>query len=144
MSTETTAALDPIDAATTGRLEGTAPCPSEAADANTQQRMIMRMIYAVLAHQDRRSLVAIAITTGEGQIFRHAGTAVLERNNVIEMERQLGEGFREAAIFASVPGSGADGFVNRLIHIPTQPVAFLCSERRAFALRNSKVRPTLR
>jgi hypothetical protein len=32
---------------------------------------------------------------------------VLERDNVIEMERQLGEGFREAAIFASVPGPGA-------------------------------------
>lgn len=29
---------------------------------------------------------------------------MLERNDVIEMERQLGEGFREAAIFASVPG----------------------------------------
>ena len=56
-----------------------------------------------------RSLVAIAVTTGAGQIFWHAGTAVLERNNVIEMERRLGEGFREAAIFASVPGSGADG-----------------------------------
>src|SRR6266702_5671183 len=91
-----------------------------------------------------RSLVAIAVTTGEGQIFWRAWTTMLERNDVIEMERQLGEGFREAAIFASVPGPGTDGFVNRLIHVPTQPVAFLCSERRAFALRNSKVRPTLR
>jgi hypothetical protein len=69
---------------------------------------------------------------------------MLERNDVVEMERQLGEGFREATIFAPVPGSGADGLVNRLIHLPTQPVVFLCSERRAFALRNSRVRPTLR
>jgi hypothetical protein len=61
-----------------------------------------------------RSLVAIAVTTGEGQIFWHAWTTMLERNDVIEMERQLGEGFREAAIFASVPSPGTDGFVNRL------------------------------
>ncbi len=69
---------------------------------------------------------------------------MLERNNVIYMERQLGEGFREAAIFASVPSPDADGFVNGLIRVPTQLAVFLCSERRAFALRNSKVRPTLR
>jgi hypothetical protein len=63
-----------------------------------------------------RSLVAIAVTTGEGQIFWHARALMLERNDVIEMERQLGEGFREAAILAPVPGPGADGLVNRLIH----------------------------
>jgi hypothetical protein len=71
-----------------------------------------------------RALVAIAVTKREGQIFQHAGTAVLERNDVIEMERQLCEGFREAAIFASVPGPGTDGFVYRLIHVPIQPVVF--------------------
>jgi hypothetical protein len=50
-----------------------------------------------------RPFVAIAVTTGESQIFWHAGTTVLERNDVIEMERQLGEGFREAAVFDRCP-----------------------------------------
>jgi hypothetical protein len=43
-----------------------------------------------------------------------------------------------------VTGPDADGFVNRFVHWRAQSGLRPRSDRRAFALRNSRVRPTLR
>ena len=60
--------------------------------------------------------VAVAVATGESQVFQCGGTTVLLGNDVVELERQFSERFRETTILAAVTGPDADGFVNRFVH----------------------------
>jgi hypothetical protein len=63
-----------------------------------------------------RPFVAVAVAARESQVFQHGRTAVLLGDNVVEVERQLSERFREATILAAVTGPDADVFVNRFFH----------------------------
>lgn len=63
-----------------------------------------------------RSLVEITFRASKSQIVRIVRTAMLARNNVLNVEAQIGEVLRQATILATVSSPLANKLARRRVH----------------------------
>ena len=92
-----------------------------------------------------RAFIGVAEAARQRQILYHRLAAVLFGDDMVNVEGQFGEGFREMTVFAPVLSPGADGHLGRLVNGHAQAASRRSSsDRRALALRNSSARPTFR
>jgi hypothetical protein len=66
--------------------------------------------------RDVRTLVAVAIEAGKGEVFIRGSPTVFLRNNVVELEREFRKGGGKLALLAAQGGSAADRFLQQPIH----------------------------
>ena len=89
-----------------------------------------------------RTFVQVAVVASERQIAQHGWTAMLPRNDVVDMQRERIAGLRHPAILARAMRSLPSLPLKGCIHVRTQASAAFLSESRAFDCISDRKFPT--